>query len=201
MISATQKIWNRGEGGLTLAELLVASTILSVCLLGAYRAVRSVGLVSERMSETRELGEQIRHTFETLGRDLRGAVVAKGDSSMTFVGHNEEGAGLLSFSTLSGDASKWRPGVRPAIRRVTYTKSGGYLMRSETALSGPGRSHSSRLAKRISNITFQFHRGVESAESWNSDEDLPTALGVTLAQEGVVYRTVIWIPSGKEPES
>ena len=182
----------------TLMELLVASVILSICLLGAYQASRSALSASDRMDRYSQADQQVRSVFEALGRDLRCAVVAEGQPSMSFTGQNGEEGGALACATLSGDGTAWHPGARPALRRAAYSASGGNLIRSETALSGPGGSHTSTLASGVGQLAFQFYQGANPVGEWDSDRELPTAVDIALVVNGVSYHTLLRLPAGKE---
>jgi len=188
--------------GVTLMELLVASVILSVSMLGAYQASRSALFASRHVERQDRADREARSLFETIGRDLRCAVVAEGRPEMSLTGQSAEAGGeRLSFATLSGDVSSaWRPGARPALRRVSYALSGGKLTRAETALSGPGGSASSVLATAAAGLTLRFYRGTNAAQEWNSDRELPAAVEVAVVLDGRSHRALIRLPAGMEAE-
>lgn len=187
-----------GRSGVTLMELLVASVILSISLLGAYQASRAALVASARMDRDGQSDRQVRDAFEAVGRDLRCAVVAEGLPDMNFTGQNGDEGGSLAFATLSGDATAWRPGTQPALRRVSWSAAGGKLTRAETALSGPGGSHTGKPASGVERMTCRFYQGANPGETWNSDRDLPTAVQITLAVNGLSHRMLVRLPAGKE---
>jgi type II secretion system protein J len=184
------------SSGITLAELLVASVILTITLIGAVQASRSALVASARMDREGQMNGQIRDAFETLGRDLRCAVVVEGNSQMNFTGQSA----TMSFATLSGDATAWHPGAQPALRCVSYSVTDGKLTRSEIALSGPGGSHTSAFGAGVAGLAFQFYKGTNPGQEWNSDKELPTAVDVSLSVNGISHHTLLRLPAGTRAE-
>jgi type II secretion system protein J len=185
----------RNSSGITLAELLVASVVLTISLIGAVQASRSALVASNRMDREGQTDGQIQDAFEALGRDLRCAQVVEGNSQMTFTGQ----AATMSFATLSGDVScGWHPGAQPALRQVSWAMTNGKLTRAETALSGPGGSHTSEFGSKVAGLALQFYRGTNSGQEWNSDKELPTAVDVSLTVNDVSHHTLLRLPAGTD---
>jgi type II secretion system protein J len=173
----------------------VASVILTITLIGAVQASRSALVASNRMDREGGTAEEVQDAFEALGRDLRCAVVVEGNSQMKFTGQ----AATMSFSTLSGDAlCAWRPGAQPALRQVTWSLSNNKLTRTETALSGPGGSHTSAFGVGVTELTFQFYRRTTPGQEWSSDKEIPTAVDISLTVNGVSRRRLLQLPAGTE---
>ena len=186
---------------MTLAELLVASVILSISLLGAYRAARSCLEAAEWVDRQSRTEGQLRRVFEQLARDLRCAIVDRlEDRSMIFVGRNEEGKAVLSFVCLPGDSLGWQPGIRSALRRVAYTAEEGNLIRSEQPLSGPDKSSSYVAVDGADHIAFRFFRAGEVLPQWSDEDKLPSAVEMTLNLNGVPHSAMIRIPSAQSAE-
>jgi type II secretion system protein J len=187
---AGRKEW---RSGVTLAELLVASVILSICLIGVHQAGRTVfQAVRETERRADRVGE-LRTAFDLLGRDIRSAVIAQGQKETAFAGGADRDGVFLSFATLSGDATVWRTGWRPALSRVAYSVREGKLIRTESSATRPDEESTVTLASGVEGAEFLFHRGGTTRGSWESEEELPDAVEVSLAFPGLACRTLIGV--------
>jgi type II secretion system protein J len=190
----------RGNSSVTLAELLVASVILSICLLGVHQAGRSVLTAARETERNAERIEDLREAFKLMARDLRSAVIVKDQPDTRFAGGVTEEGASMSFTTLSGESTLWRSGWKPALLSVTYSMKDGDLSRAASSAVQPDEAPPVVLASGLDRAEFRFYEGDSARESWESEKELPRAVEVALAFKGTACRTLICIPAGGKTE-
>jgi len=104
------------EGGFTLVELLVATGIVSVVMLAAYRGF-SAGLISwQRAGDSLNALAQARAFVGTLSRELRCAVLLDSPEDGTAFSATSESLAFCTTATLGDGAAK----AASAVTRVAY---------------------------------------------------------------------------------
>lgn len=187
----------RRQQGVTLAELLVASVILTISLLGVHQAGRTVLKAAAETEKKAETVEELSGAFMLIERDLRAAVIFENDPEMKMTGGNGDKGSTLSFMTLSGDSTVWRTGWRPGVSKVIYAAEDGRLTRRESSTVRPGQESVTVLLPQIDRMTLQFHGKEGVTDSWDSEKDLPRAVELELVAAGFGCRTMVCLPAAE----
>lgn len=122
------------EAGFTLAELVVATTLISIMLLGVYTTFQSTILHWRNGSENEKTYTSARRIFSILEHDLGGIPNDRRgvDARQFFYGDDES----LEFITVIQPMNLNELAIQRPMQ-VTYHVSEGRLVREERALEGP----------------------------------------------------------------
>jgi type II secretion system protein J len=183
----------RAAGGFTLAELLIAVSMVALVLGPAYATYAATAASARRCAAIAGRQQEARGVLRIMARELRcayhkpleadaarTAIVVQGPPQFS----GGTGGKLLDFVTAGGmsgpDADA--AGLSKVVYR--YEASVGALMRRQTRLAGRPADEGTweALARDVRQVSVEFCDGAEWRTEWDSnDEDgLPAAVRVTV---------------------
>jgi general secretion pathway protein J len=194
------------EGGFTLLELIVATTIFSIVIAAAYSLFDSARGVTSRAELRAQLFQTARMALQSIEDDLRGAVMVASPTPTdlafigTSVGSEKQGYDRLEFVSVSRHtASAYDVNVTDVVRGIDVAKV-LYWIEQDTAREkhglvrerpkellppgGPVRREEDvvEIARDVVHLNIRYYDAGEWRDTWDSSQlrKLPKAIEVTV---------------------
>jgi len=192
---------NKGEMAFTLAEILIATFILSFLLLGAYFIFNKSHSAWEKGNLRIEQYQKIRGCLDILTRELKSAFITSSNPSFVFKGKENEVL-LTSSSNIPRQKGEYD------LKQIKYKLDNSRLIRRvKSNFINPSSSGAvTVLASGVDKVTFSYYNGEKWQSQWDSEKDkdkrfssgLPRAVGIefVIREEGeaAVFSTTVTLP-------
>jgi type II secretion system protein J len=186
------------NGGFTLVEIMVATAIASIMLIMAYASYKSIFDSIKRSTGRAEFYENVNLAIMKMDQDLSNAYYAKGNKNITFICDTARGSARLDFVTVNHNDFNFEGTLRTPVRMSDVKEVGYYLKEAkntmdlfrlikrekfnyweEDPLSGGTESV---LLPNVVSLKFEFSRGNDWAETWDSRQNsmYPKSVRTTL---------------------
>ena len=167
----------RGLRAFMLIELLVATFVLSLLIMGLYVIFYKSHSVWERGNRRLEQYQTARGCLDTLSRELKSTFMSASNPSIVFRGKEDE----ISFTCASNMPQEIG---EYDLKQIHYQLRSYQLIRKVRSNWGnslnPGGTNV--LASQIESLTFSYYTGKLWQPEWDSQKDTNTAFGTGLPQ-------------------
>lgn len=183
--------------GFTLIEVLVAAAIASIILTMAYASYRSVVLSIRRSTGHAEFYENVNLAIAKMDLDISNTYFNRANKKVCFISSTDRGNGRLDLVTINHNDFRIEGSLRGQTR-MSDVREVGYFLKEDPGTQGlftlmrredthyddePEQGGvEDILLPNVVSLTFEFHRGNDWSENWDSRQinTIPRAVRTTL---------------------
>ncbi|MBC7189731.1 prepilin-type N-terminal cleavage/methylation domain-containing protein [Candidatus Aerophobetes bacterium] len=197
-----KKIKDEKNRGFTITEILVATFIFSLLVMGVYGVFNKSQLAWERGNLRIEQYRKIRGIFDLLTRELRCAFVSPANPDLFFEGE-ENSLYFFSSSNIAKEKGEYD------LKFISYRfKDSKIIKNTKSNFKSPSTKTSSTvLASDVRKLSFSYFNGKNWQEKWRFREDksrnfssyLPEAVRITVTvgkedETPLTFSTTVLLP-------
>ncbi|OHD64124.1 MAG: hypothetical protein A2176_00580 [Spirochaetes bacterium RBG_13_51_14] len=185
------------DSGFTLIEILVAMAIASIIMIMVYASYRSILDSIKRSTGHAEFYENVNLAVSKIDQDLSNSYYNRYNKSICFVSEDEKGNSRLNFVTVNHNDYNFAGTLQTPVH-MSDVKEVGYYLRVDKNTQGLhnlikredyhydddplGGGSENVLLPNVSSLKFEFHRGNDWEENWDSRQNnaFPRAVKTTM---------------------